>query len=56
MHCARRAASDWGIVQDTSAWKIVTYFAATTRRKMTYGAGKRIPTWRTFSFGRKTKR
>jgi len=41
VHCARRATSDGGIVQDTSAWKVVTYFAATTRRKMTYGARKR---------------
>jgi hypothetical protein len=56
MPYAGGATSDGGIVQYTSAWEVMTYFAATTGRKMTYGTTDGVPTWRTFSFRRKTKR
>ena len=56
MPYAGGATSDGGIVQYTPAWKVMTYFAATTGRKMTYGTTDGVPTWRTFPFRRKTKR
>jgi len=51
MNYARRATAEGGVVQDTSAREVVTYFAATTRSKVTYGTADGISTGRTLSFG-----
>jgi hypothetical protein len=55
MRVTRRTATNWGIVEETTTWEIVTYFAASTGRIVTYYTGGNISTRRTFPFGRKTK-
>jgi len=56
MNMAWRTTSNWRIMKNTTARKIVAYFAATAWRIMTYDTGIRISAWRTFSFRGKTKR
>ena len=40
----RRTATNWGIVENTTTGMVVTYIAATTRRKVAYSTGMDIPT------------
>jgi len=43
MSMTRRTATNWRIVKIATTWKVVAYFAATTRRIVTYDAGMGIP-------------
>jgi hypothetical protein len=54
MRKTRRIATNWSIVKDTTAWKIVTNLATSARRIVAYNTGIRISARRAFSFGRKT--
>jgi len=54
MRKTRGATTNWSVVENTSAWKIVTYLATSARRIVAYNTGIRISARRTFSFRRKT--
>jgi len=54
MRKTRGATTNWSVVENTSAWKIVTYLATSARRIVAYNTGIRISARRTLSFRRKT--